>query len=75
VTLPVDATAELRGLRQAVESLTTKLGELVRHNAELQERLRTSEALRQDLAAQTAHIVELLAQARKELRALRPAAG
>ena len=62
--------AELTSLRQSVEGMAQQLGQLVATNAALQARLEHSERARADLVAQTEHIVEILADARRELRTL-----
>ena len=54
---------ELAGVRQAI-------AELAAENASLRARLEQSETARADLVAQTEHIVELLADSRREIRAL-----
>lgn len=72
MTIPLDPNSELQRLRVACEALAARLDLLAAQNQSLQERLQRSESQRADLAAQTAHIVELLAQARTELRSLRP---
>lgn len=54
---------ELTGLRKALAGLTAE-------NASLRARLEQSENARADLVAQTEHIVELLADSRREIRAL-----
>lgn len=54
---------EVAGLRRSLEAL-------VAENRELRARLDHSETARRDLVAQTEHIVELLADSRRELRAL-----
>ncbi len=78
--LPPDAAAslsriadELAGLRAAVVDLTRQVGVLASDNATLRARLEHSETARQDLAAQTEHIVQILADARAEIRTLRGA--
>ena len=61
---------ELKSLRQSVDALTQHLGQLTSENATLRARLEQSEAARTDLTAQTEHIIELLADSRREVRAL-----
>lgn len=60
----------LNRLADEVAGLRRTLDGLVRENATLRERLEHSETARRDLVAQTEHIVELLADSRRELRAL-----
>lgn len=50
--------------------MAQQLGQLAATNAALQARLEHSEHARADLVAQTEHIVEILADARRELRTL-----
>jgi chromosome segregation ATPase len=59
---------ELAALRQALSGLTHE-------NAQLRARLELSEAARRDLSAQAEHLVELLAEARREVRALQQPTG
>ena len=61
---------ELASLRHSIDALTQRLGQLTNENATLHARLEQSEAARADLAAQIEHIIELLADARREVRAL-----
>jgi chromosome segregation ATPase len=61
---------ELAGLRHSIDALTQRLGQLTSENATLRARLDQSEAARTDLTAQIEHIIELLADARREVRAL-----
>lgn len=76
-SLPPDAAAslsaladELAALRASLEGLSRRVGELAGDNATLRARLEQSEAARFDLAAQTEHIISLLADARAEIRTL-----
>lgn len=50
--------------------MAQQLAQLAATNAALQARLEHSERARADLVAQTEHIVEILADARREVRAL-----
>lgn len=61
---------ELAGLRHSIDALTQRLGQLTSENATLRARLEQSETARTDLTSQTEHIIELLADARREVRAL-----
>ena len=65
-----DPAPALQRLVDEVAELRRTLGELIRENAALRARLDHSETARQDLVAQTEHIVELLADSRREVRAL-----
>lgn len=67
-------TQELAALRQSVHDLATRLGALTEANATLHARLEQSERARADLATQTERILELLAEAKRELRTLQPRA-
>jgi chromosome segregation ATPase len=76
-SLPVDPAAalarvadELAALRSSIDGLERRVGDLTSDNASLRARLEHSETARRDLAAQADHLVELLAEARRELRAL-----
>jgi septal ring factor EnvC (AmiA/AmiB activator) len=81
-SLPSDAAAaaaltrfadELAALRASLDTMNQRLAALTDENARLRHRLEQSEAARADLVAQTEHIVELLADSRRELRALQSA--
>ena len=61
---------ELASLRHSIDALTQRLGQLTSENTTLRARLEQSEAARADLTAQVEHIIELLADARREVRAL-----
>jgi chromosome segregation ATPase len=81
-SLPPDAAAalsriaaELTAVRATLAELTQRVGALTDDNASLRTRLERSEATRGDLLAQTEHIVELLANARTEIRNLQAAAA
>ena len=60
---------ELTQLRVAVAAMTQRLDTLAASNQQLHERLERSERARTDRAAQADHLVELLAEARREVRA------
>lgn len=60
---------ELTQLRVALAAMTQRLDTLATSNQHLHERLERSERARTDLAAQADHLVELLAEARREVRA------
>lgn len=68
---PDPATAAaLTKIADEVAGVRKALAELTAENASLRARLEQSEAARADLVAQTEHIVELLADSRREVRAL-----
>ena len=69
--LPDPVSEQLQALRTSLDALTARLDQLAATNASLHERLERSEAARTDLLAQTTRIVELLAEARGEIRGLR----
>lgn len=60
---------ELTQLRVAFGAMSQRLDSLATSNQQLHERLELSERARADLAAQADHLVELLAEARREVRA------
>lgn len=60
--------AELGELRRSIEALDGRLGDLTAQNEKLRDRLEHSERARADLLAQTEHVIQLLADARRELR-------
>lgn len=64
---------ELAAVRQSVDGMGKSLAALTAENADLRARLEQSERARGDLVQQTEHVIELLAQARRELRAQKPA--
>lgn len=63
---------ELAALRRSMNDLTARLGALTAENSTLRARLEQSERARADLATQSERILELLAEARRELRTLQP---
>lgn len=60
---------EMTQLRSAFAAMAQRLDALATSNQQLHERLELSERARTDLAAQADHLVELLAEARREVRA------
>ena len=56
-------------LREQLATMGRRLDTLADDNRSLQARLEQSEQARRDLAAQADHLVELLGEARTELRA------
>ncbi len=78
-SLPPDPSAalgriadEMTHLREALTTMARRLDTLADDNRTLQLRLEQSEQARRDLAAQADHLVELLGEARTELRARAP---
>jgi len=61
---------ELARLRATLDAMGQRVGTLVAENLALQARLEQSEVARNDLLAQTEHVIELLADSRREIRAL-----
>ncbi len=77
-SLPPDPSAalgriadEMTRLRGELATMALRLGTLADDNRSLQARLEQSEQARRDLAAQADHLVELLGEARTELRTAR----
>lgn len=68
-------TRELAALRQSVNELAARLVAVTDDNTKLRARLEHSERARADLATQTERILELLGDARRELRHLQPKAA
>lgn len=60
---------ELARLSGSVDAMGNRLQGLTDDNAALRARLEQSERARADLLAQTEHLIELLEQSRRELRA------
>ncbi len=63
---------ELTNLRASVDAMGQRQQSLTDDNAALRARLDQSERARSDLLAQTEHLIELLEQSRRELRAVQP---
>lgn len=63
---------ELSSLRASVDAMGQRLQGLTDDNAALRSRLEQSERSRSDLLAQTEHLIELIEQSRRELRAAQP---
>lgn len=77
-SLPPDPSAalgriadELTRLREQLTTMARRLDTLADDNRSLQARLEQSEQARRDLAAQADHLIELLGEARTELRTAR----
>ena len=66
--LPDQVVEELRALRSSVENMAQRLEQLAATNDALHARLERSEAARADLLAQSGRLIELLGEARAELR-------
>ncbi|MFN3241871.1 MAG: hypothetical protein ACE37K_10200 [Planctomycetota bacterium] len=70
---PTDpVAAELQRLRESIDALTARVGELAAENQRLHAQLEASQTARTDLVAQTEHLIFELDRARKELRQLKP---
>lgn len=70
-----DLAQGLQRLADEVALLRRELAGLTQENAQLRARLEQSETARRDLVAQAEHLVELLADARREVRALQAKAA
>lgn len=77
-SLPPDPSAalgriadELTRLREQLTTMARRLDTLADDNRSLHARLEQSEQARRDLAAQADHLIELLGEARTELRTAR----
>ncbi|MBL8735278.1 MAG: hypothetical protein JNL12_02505 [Planctomycetes bacterium] len=77
-SLPPDPSAalgriadEMTRLRGELAAMARRLDTLADDNRSLQARLEQSEQARRDLAAQADHLIELLGEARTELRTAR----
>jgi len=66
---------ELASLRHSVEALTQRLGQLTSENTTLRARLEQSESARAAWCSLREHIVELLADSRREVRTLQQKQG
>lgn len=62
---------ELQALRQSLEALSQRVGELAQDNQSLREQLAASQAARTDLVAQAEHLIHQLALSRNEVRELK----
>ena len=70
-TPPSDPIAqELQALRQSLDALSERVGELAQDNKLLREQLAQSQAARTDLVAQAEHLIHQLALSRNEVRKL-----
>jgi len=71
-TPPSDAiVSELQALRQSLDVLSQRVGELAADNKLLREQLAHSETARTDLVAQAEHLIHQLAASRNEVRGLK----
>ena len=66
---------ELRALRSSIDALAQRIAELSADNRELREQLSFSQEARSDLVAQAEHLVSMLADSRREVRALKDDVG
>lgn len=62
--------AELQRLRESIEALGARVGQLAEENAALRQKLELSEAARSDLTAQAEHLIHELGLARQEVQKL-----
>lgn len=62
--------AELQRLRESIEALGARVGQLAEENATLRKKLELSEAARSDLTAQAEHLIHELGLARQEVQKL-----
>jgi chromosome segregation ATPase len=62
--------AELQRMRESIEALGARVGQLAEENAALRHKLELSEAARSDLTAQAEHLIHELGLARQEVQKL-----
>ena len=68
---PTDpVAAELQRMRESIDALAARVGELAAENQQLRAQLEASQAARTDLVAQAEHLIHELGQSREELRKL-----
>ncbi len=65
---PDPVAAELQRMRESIEALAARVGQLAEENAALRSKLELSEAARSDLTAQAEHLIHELGLARQEVR-------
>ena len=65
---------ELQALRASIDALAERVGALAAENKDLREQLAHSQEARGDLVAQAEHLIGLLADSRREVRALKSGA-
>ena len=69
-TPPSDPIAnELHAVRASLEALTARVEQLATENQRLHQQLELSQQARSDLVSQCEHLISMLADSRKELRA------
>ena len=66
-------TQELQALRQSIDVLAERVGELAADNLRLRNKLEACTQARADLLAQTEHVIHQLDLSRKEVRELKGA--
>ena len=64
-------TKELQALRQSIDVLSQRVGDLAKDNERLREQLAQSQTARTDLVAQAEHLIHQLAASRDEVRSLK----
>lgn len=67
---PDPVAAELERVRESLDELSARVGQLSAENQELRARLDASQTARADLTAQAEHLVHELGLAREEVRRL-----
>lgn len=69
---PTDpVAAELQKMRESIEGLAARVGELAAENQQLRSQLEASQAARTDLVAQAEHLIHELGKSREEVQKLR----
>lgn len=69
-TPPSDPIAnELHAVRRSLDALTERVDQLTQENQRLHQQLELSQQARTDLVSQCEHLISMLADSRKELRA------
>lgn len=64
---PDPVAAELLRMRESIDALATRVGELAAENQTLRAQLEASQAARTDLVAQAEHLIHELGKARAEM--------
>lgn len=68
---PDPVAAELRRMRESIEQLAARVGELAADNEQLRAQLEASQAARSDLMAQAEQLIHQLGQSHEEIRRLK----
>ena len=63
--------AELQRMRESIEQLAARVGELAADNEQLRAQLEASQAARSDLMAQAEQLIHQLGKAHEEIRRLK----